>query len=105
MSENNQELVFLNILKGITDSMPETSSKIVSIFLSSTFTGIPDYTYTTTKTLWVIVSSIYLDMKNERDILIKNAYPELKNYCKEKYNLEFQVPYFNKFTIDFTYDN
>lgn len=44
-------------------------------------------------------------MKNERDILIKNAYPELKNYCKEKYNLEFQVTFFNKFTIDFTNDN
>lgn len=38
-------------------------------------------------------------MKNERDILIKNAYPELKTYCKEKYNLEFQVPYFNKIPL------
>ena len=30
-------------------------------------------------------------MKNERDILVKNVFPKLKDYCKIEYNLEFQV--------------
>lgn len=56
-------------LKGDLKNLPEQKSKVVSIFLSSTFT----------------------DMKNERDCIYKYAVPHLTKYCREKYNLEFQV--------------
>lgn len=56
-------------LKGDLKNLPQQKSKVVSIFLSSTFT----------------------DMKNERDCIYKYAVPHLTKYCREKYNLEFQV--------------
>ena len=41
-----------------------------------------------------------LDTLTERDSLIENIFPKLKDYCREKYGLEFQVcsstPVFNK---------
>ena len=32
-----------------------------------------------------------LDTLTERDSLIENIFPKLKDYCREKYGLEFQV--------------
>ena len=57
------------VTHGRFENLPPSSSKIVRIFLSSTFTD----TYT------------------ERNLLIKNVYPKLKKLCKEKYDLDFQV--------------
>lgn len=66
----NDAKLFKEILKGIiSENFSKSKSKLISIFLSSTFT----------------------DMKNERDYLAKNAFPVLAEYCKSVYNLDFQV--------------
>ena len=57
------------ILHGRFDHLPPAPSKVVRIFLSSTFT----------------------DTYVERNLLIKRVYPKLQRICKEKYNLDFQV--------------
>ncbi|CAB3365460.1 Hypothetical predicted protein [Cloeon dipterum] len=49
--------------------LPPVSSKIVRIFTSSTFT----------------------DTGMERNTLMAQVYPKLKDYCREKHGLEFQV--------------
>jgi hypothetical protein len=58
-----------NILRGRLKYLPKKKSKVVNIFLSSTFS----------------------DMHTERDYLIENIYPRLKDYCKSQYGLDFQV--------------
>ena len=57
------------VMSGRFDYLPPSISKVVRIFLSSTFTD----TYT------------------ERNMLIKNVYPRLKRLCRDKYQLDFQV--------------
>ena len=57
------------IFAGLLDSLPPVSSKIVRIFTSSTFT----------------------DMLMERNTLMEYVYPKIKEYCREKHGLEFQV--------------
>jgi hypothetical protein len=37
--------------------------------------------------------SFSLDTVEERDILIQNVYPKLRQYCLQKYNVQFQVFY------------
>ena len=69
MQENNQLKIMENILRGRLKSLPKKKSKAVNIFLSSTFS----------------------DLHAERDYLIENIYPRLKDYCKNQYGLEFQV--------------
>ena len=54
---------------GRMEDLPQPQSKIVRIFLSSTFT----------------------DTYAERNLLIKSVYPKLKKVCKEKFDLDFQV--------------
>ena len=58
------------IFAGRLDKLPPVSSKIVRIFTSSTFT----------------------DMLMERNTLMEWVYPKIKEYCREKHGLEFQVP-------------
>jgi hypothetical protein len=41
---------------------------------------------------------LYVDTLSERDSLIDNVFPKLKDYCREKYGLEFQVSR-NKFFL------
>ena len=36
----------------------------------------------------------YLDTHEERDYLIANIYPKLKDYCKKEYGIDFQVQTF-----------
>ncbi len=60
---------FLSILSGRFSEIPKENSKVVRIFLSSTFT----------------------DTHEERDYLIQNIYPRLKKYCKLEHGLDFQV--------------
>ena len=57
------------IFAGSLDTLPPLSSKVVRIFTSSTFT----------------------DMLMERNTLMEWVYPKIKEYCKEKHGLEFQV--------------
>ncbi|CAF4750594.1 unnamed protein product [Rotaria sp. Silwood1] len=59
---------YLDILRGRSQQLPDVRSKIVRVFVSSTFT----------------------DTLTERDSLIENIFPKLKDYCREKYGLEFQ---------------
>ena len=54
---------------GCLDNLPPLSSKVVRIFTSSTFT----------------------DMLMERNTLMEWVYPKIKEYCREKHGLEFQV--------------
>ncbi|XP_015115878.1 NACHT and WD repeat domain-containing protein 2 [Diachasma alloeum] len=58
-----------SIFSGSLKSLPPVSSKIVRIFTSSTFT----------------------DTTMERNTLMAQCYPKLKDYCREKHGLEFQV--------------
>ena len=57
------------IFAGCLNDLPPVSSKIVRIFTSSTFT----------------------DMLMERNTLMEYVYPKIKEYCREKHGLEFQV--------------
>lgn len=57
------------IVRGDIIDLPKTRSKIVRIFLSSTFT----------------------DTHEERDYLIENIYPKLRDYCKNEHGLDFQI--------------
>ncbi|XP_018351470.1 PREDICTED: NACHT and WD repeat domain-containing protein 2-like [Trachymyrmex septentrionalis] len=61
-----------SIFSGSLKSLPPVSSKIVRIFTSSTFT----------------------DTTMERNTLMAQCYPKLKDYCREKHGLEFQVGHF-----------
>ena len=58
-----------SIFAGSLTDLPPVSSKIVRIFTSSTFT----------------------DMLMERNTLMEYVYPKIKEYCREKHGLEFQV--------------
>ena len=57
------------IFAGCLEELPPVSSKIVRIFTSSTFT----------------------DMLMERNTLMEYVYPKIKEYCRERHGLEFQV--------------
>ena len=57
------------IMAGTLKDLPTVSSKVVRIFTSSTFT----------------------DMLMERNTLMEFVYPKIKEYCREKHGLEFQV--------------
>ncbi|KAK0046460.1 NACHT and WD repeat domain-containing protein 2 [Biomphalaria pfeifferi] len=59
----------MQVLSGRLDGLPPLSSRIVRIFTSSTFT----------------------DTTLERNNLMEKVYPRLKDYCREKHGLEFQV--------------
>ena len=89
---DNEKLI--KILKGQLRDLPKKSSKIVRIFLSSTFTG----KFSSAMTLvWELLSTFnphYLicsDTHAERDYLIEHIYPKLKEETKLRYGLDFQV--------------
>jgi hypothetical protein len=44
----------------------------------------------------IYTSSTYTDMALEKTVLVSEVYPKLKEYCRERYGLEFQV---NKKTL------
>ncbi|CAF1120923.1 unnamed protein product [Rotaria magnacalcarata] len=58
----------MDVLRGRCQELPEVRSKVVRVFVSSTFS----------------------DTLSERDSLIDTVFPKLKDYCREKYGLEFQ---------------
>ena len=57
------------VYHGRVKNLPRSTAKIVRIFLSSTFT----------------------DTTTERNLLMKNVFPELRRYCRDKYDVDFQV--------------
>jgi hypothetical protein len=57
------------IFTGQLGDLPKPSSKVVRIFTSSTFT----------------------DMLLERNTLMEFVYPRIKEYCRDRYGVEFQV--------------
>ena len=57
------------VYHGRIGSLPKSSAKIVRIFLSSTFT----------------------DTVVERNMLMKHVFPQMRQYCRDKYDLDFQV--------------
>ena len=63
------EKIVDKIFAGVVDDLPPLSSKVVRIFTSSTFT----------------------DMLMERNTLMEYVYPKIKEYCREKHGLEYQV--------------
>ncbi|KAH0810500.1 hypothetical protein GEV33_012289 [Tenebrio molitor] len=65
MDDRTIDLIFA----GSLENLPPVSSKIVRIFTSSTFT----------------------DTTMERNTLMAKCYPKIKDYCREKHGLEFQV--------------
>ncbi|XP_002741817.1 NACHT domain- and WD repeat-containing protein 1-like [Saccoglossus kowalevskii] len=65
MSEQTEQL----LLGRLGKPLPAVRSRIVRIFTSSTFT----------------------DTSVERNALMQDVYPKLRDYCKSKYGLEFQV--------------
>ncbi|XP_070537831.1 NACHT domain- and WD repeat-containing protein 1-like [Ptychodera flava] len=65
MSDVHQQLLFGKC----HNSLPPLRTRVVRIFTSSTFT----------------------DTSVERNALMRDIYPKLKDYCKSKYGLEFQV--------------
>ncbi|XP_064214500.1 NACHT and WD repeat domain-containing protein 2 isoform X2 [Tribolium castaneum] len=65
MDDRTIDLIFA----GSLENLPPVSSKIVRIFTSSTFT----------------------DTTMERNTLMAKCYPRIKDYCREKHGLEFQV--------------
>lgn len=100
MDDRTVDLIFA----GSLESLPPVSSKIVRIFTSSTFTGTFDswflqhfpfeirigsmslYTLMNKKTKFFAI-----DTTMERNTLMAKCYPRIKDYCREKHGLEFQV--------------
>ena len=66
---NMDELTVDRIFAGCFSDLPEVLRPLVRIYTSSTFT----------------------DMPLEKNVLITEVYPKLKEYCRERYGLEFQV--------------
>ncbi|ESO82088.1 hypothetical protein LOTGIDRAFT_135306 [Lottia gigantea] len=69
VAEDEAKLRLRKVLLGHLESLPPLSSRIVRIFTSSTFT----------------------DTTLERNSLMEKVYPMLKEYCRERHGLEFQV--------------
>ncbi|CAF1410127.1 unnamed protein product [Rotaria sordida] len=68
-TEAQEAELLRHVFYGNLHDLPSLASKIVRIFTSSTFT----------------------DTSMERNSLMQHTYPKLKEYCREKHGLEFQV--------------
>ena len=84
---------FHQIVRGDYSNLPKDKSKVVRIFLSSTFSGKLEFSsqkyFNLDKNYFFFVS----DTHTERDYLIANVYPKLKTFCNTEYNIDFQVNY------------
>lgn len=85
------------IFAGSLGTLPPVSSKIVRIFTSSTFTGNKKVAFVYTRLFWpldlISWSRAWADTSMERNTLMATVYPKLKEYCREKHGLEFQVDF------------
>lgn len=85
MDDRTVDLIFA----GSLENLPPVSSKIVRIFTSSTFTG---ETFAILRRLVSVRMAILVaDTTMERNTLMAKCYPKIKDYCREKHGLEFQV--------------
>lgn len=85
------------IFQGALDpTLPPVSSKIVRIFTSSTFTG-KYYIVFCYVMMFNDVENLHKDTTMERNTLMAKCYPRIKDYCREKHGLEFQVSDFRSF--------
>ena len=75
-----------DLLRGRCENVPEIRSKVIRMFLSSTFSG-----EIITNIIKIDDSLSPVDTLAERDSLIECVFPKLKEYCRENYGLEFQV--------------
>lgn len=88
MDDKTVDLIF----QGSLDDLPPVASKIVRIFTSSTFTGEKfEFLIKLILSIFTGFSSISLDTLVERNNLMSKCYPRIKDYCREKHGLEFQV--------------
>ena len=74
-----EEGVLDRIFSGRLEDLPPLCSRVVRIFTSSTFT----------------------DMVMERNTLMEHVYPRIKEYCRDRHGLEFQVRGKVQFVCDF----
>lgn len=86
---------YLDLLRGRTQDLPAVRSKVVRVFLSSTFTGTFSFeSFDTFIDGFIRLNKRFVsDTLVERDSLIENVFPQLKDYCRQKYGLEFQVDF------------
>lgn len=87
MDDRVIDCVFMGSLK----NLPSIKSKIVRIFTSSTFTG--QSTFYLLNLFLIDYINKWKDMSLERNTLMENVYPKIKEYCKERHGLEFQGIY------------
>lgn len=80
---------YLELLQGRSQELPDVRSKVVRVFVSSTFTG--HYHSLRIESTLSIGNASFLDTLAERDSLIENIFPKLKDYSRQNYGLEFQV--------------
>ena len=80
------------IFAGSLETLPPVSSKIVRIFTSSTFTGKAVVLFVEFRpNVRNLKPRLIVDTSMERNTLMAQVYPKLKDYCREKHGLEFQV--------------
>ena len=95
-----------DILRGRYQKIPELRKKEVRIFISSTFTGKNFLRSNLNNFLFFAFLCNTINKKDtmaERDYLIERIFPKLKEYCKRKYDLDFQViKKKNQFTLNLT---
>lgn len=90
MDDRTVDLIFA----GSLESLPPVSSKIVRIFTSSTFTGeinVEMHFLSVPLKFETHFFIKYTDTTMERNTLMAKCYPRIKDYCREKHGLEFQV--------------
>ena len=72
------------LYRGRIDQIADRKLTSVRIFISSTFTG--------KSAILKLIDRLYLiDTTEERDSLIQAVYPKLREYCRQKYKIQFQV--------------
>ena len=74
------------IFAGNLDGLPPLSSKVV---MNKTPSRKGFYKYC--QVVRIFTSSTFTDMLMERNTLMEYVYPKIKEYCREKHGLEYQV--------------
>lgn len=62
--------------------------RAIDRIFAGNFTGLPKVKHPLVR---IYTSSTYTDMTLEKNVLVTEVYPKLKEYCRERYGLEFQV--------------
>ena len=92
-------LIDKELFRGRIDHIADRKLTSVRIFISSTFTG-----RVVRRKYFQPMNSIFIriDTTEERDALIQSVYPKLREYCRQKYKIAFQVCYIPawRFCID-----